>query len=73
MTLIRVHPSPPCPKCGGRMVLRRPKPMDTWKAFWSCSLWRPDGEGCDGTRKPVAKAEGQFTLFPEEGVRYENV
>jgi len=55
------------------MVLRRPKPMDTWKPFWSCAAWRPDGEGCDGTRQPVKKSEDQLMFWEEKDVRYENV
>jgi len=69
MTLIRVAPAPSCPKCGARMILRRPRPGDEWKPFWGCG----DYPTCDGTLRPVTKAEGQETLWPEEGVRYENL
>jgi ssDNA-binding Zn-finger/Zn-ribbon topoisomerase 1 len=43
---IRLKPEPACPDCGTQMVLRRPKPGDTWEAFWGCPFY-PD---CRGTR-----------------------
>lgn len=39
--------SPECPRCGRRMVLRRPKPGQSWAPFWGCSGFR---QGCRGTR-----------------------
>lgn len=45
-TYIRTKPEPYCPECGGRMVLRRPKPGQTWESFWGCRQY-PD---CRGTR-----------------------
>ncbi len=40
---------PCCPKCGKPMVLRSPKPKQTWKPFYSCIAWNRDNSGCDGT------------------------
>jgi ssDNA-binding Zn-finger/Zn-ribbon topoisomerase 1 len=46
---IRTHPKPYCPECGAQMVLRKPRQGQTWKAFWSCSLWTVDR--CPGKRQ----------------------
>lgn len=43
---IRVFPVPKCPECDGEMVLRRPKPNDTWEAFWGCKIF----PHCRGSR-----------------------
>lgn len=43
---MRLKPEPYCPLCGAKMVLRRPKPNQTWKPFWGCGDY-PD---CNGTR-----------------------
>ena len=34
---IRTKPEPYCPRCGGRMILRRPKPTQLWTPFWGWS------------------------------------
>ena len=44
---IRTKPVPYCPECGARMVLRRPRPGQSWRAFWGCNRW-PD---CSGKRR----------------------
>ena len=44
---IQAKPEPFCPLCGAKMVLRRPKPHQSWDAFWGCSQY-PD---CAGTRQ----------------------
>lgn len=36
MKTIRTKPEPSCPKCGAKMVLRRPKEGQDWDAFWGC-------------------------------------
>lgn len=43
---IQTKPEPSCPKCGARMVLKRPRPDQNWDAFWGCNRF-PD---CHGTR-----------------------
>lgn len=47
MSGIQTYPEPHCPDCGGRMKLRRPRPSQTWRAFWGCSQY-PE---CRGTRR----------------------
>jgi len=37
-----------CPKCGADMILKEPKPNDTWKAFYGCSKYKKTG--CKGSR-----------------------
>ena len=37
---------PICPKCGSPMKLIKPRPHDSWKAFWGCSKYRITG--CKG-------------------------
>lgn len=44
---IQTQPRPWCGSCGGQMVLRIPKPDQTWQAFWGCSDFR---DGCNGSR-----------------------
>ncbi|HUT15010.1 MAG TPA: topoisomerase DNA-binding C4 zinc finger domain-containing protein [Anaerolineae bacterium] len=44
---IRTKPEPPCPKCGARMVLRRPREGQDWDAFWGCCHY----PHCKGTRQ----------------------
>ncbi len=34
---IKTKPEPYCPKCGGRMILRRPRQGQNWTPFWGCS------------------------------------
>lgn len=41
--------APECPKCGANMKLIRPRPSDTWKAFWGCSKYQMTG--CKGSAK----------------------
>ena len=69
MTYIRVHPAPNCPKCGAPMKLRRPRPGDEWHPFWGCQRY-PE---CDGTQRPVTKAEDQLTFWEEKDVKYERI
>ena len=38
---------PICPKCGSPMKLVKPRPHDSWKAFWGCSKYRITG--CKGS------------------------
>lgn len=45
---IRTEPKPYCPLCGAQMILRKPKPHQTWRPFWGCSQWDPE-DGCQGT------------------------
>ena len=54
-------PQPYCPdpRCGARMVLRRPKPGDKWAPFWGCMRF-PD---CHGTRDI---GEDGNLVYPEE-------
>ncbi len=63
---LRVKPVPSCPKCGAVMRLRWPKPGDEWSPFFGCNRY-PD---CDGTRRPVNKAEGQETFWEERDIEY---
>lgn len=44
---IRTKPEPYCPKCGARMILRRPRNQQQWRPFWGCPMF-PD---CDGKRQ----------------------
>lgn len=57
---IQIKPEPSCPDCGAKMILRRPKPNQTWKPFWGCSCY-PDCEGFlridPETGKPESDAE----------------
>ncbi len=39
--------TPTCPKCGAPLRLITPRPSDTWKAFWGCTLHNVTG--CKGT------------------------
>jgi ssDNA-binding Zn-finger/Zn-ribbon topoisomerase 1 len=57
---IRVKPEPYCPDCGGKMVLRCPKPYQNWEPFWGCSQY-PD---CKGSRN--IKRDGTPS-YPERG------
>jgi len=41
---IQTKPEPYCPDCGAKMTLRRPRPGQTWKAFWGCGQY-PDCKG----------------------------
>ena len=41
---IRTQPVPQCPECLEPMVLRKPKPGQTWRPFWGCS----DYPACTG-------------------------
>lgn len=52
---IKLKPEPYCPECGGRMVLRRPKPNTNqmWRPFWGCSSY-PD---CFGKRQILDNGE----------------
>ena len=61
MTLrgIRTKPEPWCPKCGARMVLKRPQPYQSWQAFWGCMQY-PE---CRGTRG--IDGEGNPVLYEE--------
>lgn len=43
-TGIQTKPEPYCPDCGAKMILRRPKPNQSWKAFWGCNRF-PDCKG----------------------------
>ena len=43
---IKTKPVPFCPLCGAQMKLRRPKPGQSWSAFWGCNQF-PD---CKGSR-----------------------
>jgi ssDNA-binding Zn-finger/Zn-ribbon topoisomerase 1 len=45
--MIQSKPEPACPDCGAKMVLRRPKPGQDWKAFWGCGRY----PSCKGTRR----------------------
>lgn len=47
MTAIRTKPEPACPRCGAKMILRKPKEGQTFKAFWGCG----DFPNCKGTRQ----------------------
>ena len=47
---IQTKPEPFCPNCGGRMILRVPKPKQSWKPFWGCSQY-PDCEGSRNIRE----------------------
>jgi DNA topoisomerase-3 len=42
---IMTKPEPSCPKCGAKMVLRRPPVGKDWEPFWGCNRY-PD---CKGT------------------------
>ena len=44
---IRIVPEPYCPKCGARMVLRRPEAGQDWEPFWGCNRF----PHCKGTRQ----------------------
>lgn len=44
---MQTKPEPYCPKCGAKMILRRPKPGQSWSPFWGCSQF-PE---CKGTRQ----------------------
>ncbi len=55
---IRTKPSPFCPICGAKMVLRRPRPHQNWKPFWGCNTF-PD---CDGKRQVEEVNEAQLTM-----------
>jgi len=44
---IQIKPEPFCPECGAKMVLRRPRPDQSWLAFWGCNRF-PE---CKGTRQ----------------------
>ncbi len=37
--MIKTKPVPECDKCGGMMVLRRPREDQTWDAFWGCCIY----------------------------------
>lgn len=43
--------APNCPNCGARMKLIKPRPTDSWKAFWGCSNYQMTG--CKGSAKYV--------------------
>ena len=45
--------APSCPKCGSPMKLIRPRPTDTWKAFWGCTQYSVTG--CKGSARHVTK------------------
>ena len=45
--------APSCPKCGSPMKLIRPRPTDTWKAFWGCTQYNVTG--CKGSARHVTK------------------
>jgi hypothetical protein len=45
---IQTKPEPHCPICDAKMVLRRPKPGQTWPPFWGCPMW---SSGCTGKRE----------------------
>lgn len=40
---------PICPKCGSPMRLIRPRPGQSWDAFWGCTMYRITG--CKGSKK----------------------
>jgi len=44
--MMQTKPEPYCPVCGAKMILRQPKPNQSWKSFWGCGQY-PD---CKGTR-----------------------
>jgi ssDNA-binding Zn-finger/Zn-ribbon topoisomerase 1 len=54
MNMIQTKPEPYCPICGAKMVLRRPKPNQSFDPFWGCSQY-PD---CHGSRN-INKATGK--------------
>lgn len=41
---MKTSPAPSCPKCGAKMILRRPKEGQTYRPFWGCG----DFPNCDG-------------------------
>ena len=47
---IQTKPVPTCPRCGGQMVLRRPRPkaVKQFVPFWGCSNF--SNLNCKGTR-----------------------
>lgn len=50
-THIKASPVPTCPNCKSVMILRKPRPNQAHRPFWSCSKWPT----CDGTRKAETK------------------
>ena len=64
---IQTSPAPHCPSCGGRMVLRRPKPKAAkqFDPFWGCANY-PD---CTGTREILD--DGKPDMFEESEAYYE--
>ena len=56
MAGIILQPEPHCPDCGGRMKLRRPKPVQTWKPFWGCANF-PECKGSRNIDPETGKAE----------------
>lgn len=41
--------APSCPKCGANMKLMRPRPADSWNAFWGCTQY--SATGCKGSER----------------------
>lgn len=54
-----------CPKCGGVMVKRIPKPGDDWTEFYSCRDWPL----CPGTL-PINQKTGEVWVDPLEDLSW---
>lgn len=61
---IQTKPEPSCPKCGARMILRQPKPGQTWKPFWGCNRF-PDCDGVWHIDAETGKPEDDFEMWED--------
>jgi ssDNA-binding Zn-finger/Zn-ribbon topoisomerase 1 len=62
--IIQTKPEPSCPECGAKMVLRRPKPSQTWKPFWGCNRY-PDCTGHLNINSDTGKPETEDESWEE--------
>lgn len=45
--------APKCPKCRAAMKVVRPRPVDSWKPFWGCVMFR--ATGCKGSSPFISR------------------